>query len=325
MRRYFTLMAAAAGLMLGTTTLGTTAAQAYPDRPVTLVVAFGAGGSTDVTARMLAPFIARELNGEVEVVNRTGGGGEIGFAAIADAAPDGYTIGFVNSPNVVTIPIERQARFSLDRFDPLVNIVDDPSMMAVANDSPFANLTDLINHARENAGRVVIGSTGAGSDDHLAIIMLQRQAAIRLTHAPFSGSDDVINSVISGRISATGGTNLGEGIRVQQTQPIRFLGIMSEERAGALPDVPTFKEQGVDIVLASLRGIAAPRGLPPEIRARLVEAITNAVNDPEFVAQANTPATFQPLRVLGPDAFAAELARMDQRFRALWETDPWSR
>uniref|UniRef100_UPI0005B28C73 Bug family tripartite tricarboxylate transporter substrate binding protein n=1 Tax=Methylobacterium sp. B34 TaxID=95563 RepID=UPI0005B28C73 len=145
---------------------------AYPEKPITMIVAYGAGGSTDVTARMLAPYIERNLGGaRIVVLNRPGAGGEIGFAAIADAAPDGYTIGFINTPNLITIPIERQARYGLDRLDPLVNVIDDPGVMTVRADSPFHTVADVVNHAKANPRTLTVGTTGIGSDDHLAMVL----------------------------------------------------------------------------------------------------------------------------------------------------------
>jgi len=181
-----TLASVAGALFLS----ATHARAAYPEKPITMIVAFGTGGGTDLLVRTLVPFLERHLgNGaRIEVVNKPGAGGEIGFAAIADAAPDGYTIGAINSPNVNAIPIERQARYSLDRLDPLYNLVDDPGAFAVHQDSPFRSLADVAAFAKANPDSVTVGTTGIGSDDHLAMLMFQRQAGVTFTHVPFQGS-----------------------------------------------------------------------------------------------------------------------------------------
>ena len=304
--------------------LGAPAAQAaYPEKPITMVVAYGAGGSTDVTARMLAPYIEKYLGGGARIVvtNRGGAGGEIGFAAIADAAPDGYTIGFINTPNVITIPIERQARFSLDRLDALVNIVDDPGVMSVHADSPYKTLADLVEQAKANPNTITVGSTGVGSDDHLGMLLLQKQAGARFTHVPFPGSAENYRSML-GRHTQVCGQNLGEGLRGKAGgDAVRILGVMSNDRWSMAPDLPTFKELGYDITMVSMRGIGAPKGLSADIRAKLIDAVTQAANDPEFQSKAKD--TFQPLRILGPDAFAAELKQLDADFRVLWRDFPW--
>lgn len=296
----------------------------YPSRPVTVVVGFAAGGSTDAIARLLAPFLARHLGdgASVEVVNRPGASGELGFAAIADAIPDGHTIGFINTPSVVSIPIERSARFTLDRLDPLVNVVEDPGVWTVRGDSPLTTLAEAIAAARVQPGAISVGSTGIGSDDHLGLLMMQQLTGASFTHRSYPGSAAAHRALMAEHVHLCG-QNVGEGLRARQTEAIRVLGVMSAQRWPAAPDIPTFAEQGFNVVNASQRGIAAPRGLPAAIRAQLVTALLAALADPEFIALAQAPATYQPLRVLPPDAFAAELRRQDARLRALWRRAPW--
>ena len=316
------LVAAFATLMLWLAGSPAAVQAAYPEKPITMIVAYGAGGSTDVTARMLAPFIERYLGGaRIVIVNRPGAGGEIGFAALADAAPDGYTIGFINTPNLITIPIERQARYGLDRLDPLVNIVDDPGVMTVRADSPFRSVADVVEFAKGNPGALTVGSTGIGSDDHLAMLLLERQAGVKMTHVPFAGSAENYRAML-GSHTRICDQNLGEGLRgIAGGDPVRMLGVMSRARWDMAPDLPTFREQGYAIDMVSMRGIGAPKGLPPDIRRTLIEAVTRAAMDPEFQAKARE--TFQPLRIVGPEAFAAELKQLDGEFRALWTEMPW--
>src|SRR3712207_4589649 len=121
---------------------------AYPERPITMVVAFPPGGGTDAAARTLARFMSATLGQPIVVNNRAGAGGELGFSELARARPDGYTIGFINTPNVVTIPIERRARYRLEDFAPIANVVDDPGGFFVLADSPFRTLADLVAHAK---------------------------------------------------------------------------------------------------------------------------------------------------------------------------------
>ncbi|SMH54393.1 tripartite tricarboxylate transporter substrate binding protein [Azospirillum agricola] len=319
--RFLAVATGAAALMAVAAPLSVQAA--YPEKPITMVVAYDAGGSTDVTARMLAPYIEKHLGGaRIEVVNRPGAGGEIGFAALADSPADGYTIGFINTPNLVSIPIERQARFSLDRLDPLINVVDDPGIWTVPADSPFKTLSEAVAHAKANPNAVTVGTTGVGSDDQLAMLLVQRQAGVQFTHVPFSGSAANQKAMLAKKIQVCA-QNLGEGLRATATEQVRILGVMSSERWKVAPDLPTFKEQGYAVNMASLRGIGAPKGLPADIRAKLVDALTKAVGDPEFVAKAEAKETFQPLRVLASDAFAGELAQLDKELRALWQSSPW--
>lgn len=321
-RRKFLAFAAGAVALAMSAVVPSMAEAAYPEKPVTIIVAYDVGGSTDVTARLLAPFIEKYLGARVEVVNKPGAGGEIGFAAIADAAPDGYTVGFINTPNLVSIPIERQARFALDRLDPLVNVVDDPSIWTVTADSSFGSLKDVIDFAKANPASVTVGTTGVGSDDQLAMLFVQRRAGVQFLHVPFTGSNAAQKAMLAKKIKLLG-QNLGEGLRAQAVEQVRILGVMSKQRWKSAPDVPTFAEQGFGVEMSSLRGIGAPKGLPPDVRAKLIEAVTKATQDPEFVAKAEAKETFQPLRVLAPDAFAAELKELDGELRSLWQSEPW--
>jgi len=299
------------------------AGAAWPEQPITMIVAFAPGGGTDLVARAVAPFIEKYLGdgAKIVILNRTGAGGEIGFTALANAAPDGYTIGFVNTPNLLTIPIERKTAYTWQSFDLLGNLVDDPGNFSVHADSPFKNLADLAAHARANPGAVSVGTTGTGSDDHLAMLMFEKIAGVKMNHIPFKGSADVRTALVGKQI-VVGAINVGEALQYARGgAPMRNLGQMSLTRTVLAPDLATFREQGYDMELASLRGMAAPRGLPPGVRERLVKAVERAVDDPAFQAQAAK--FFAPLRYLPPPKYDAELRQAEAQFRLLWKEIPW--
>jgi tripartite-type tricarboxylate transporter receptor subunit TctC len=296
---------------------------AYPEQPIKMIVAYGAGGGTDIVARVMAPYIAKYLgnNASIVVVNRPGAGGGIGFTEVANAPADGYTIGFINTPNVLTIPIERKASFHWQGFDLLGNVIDDPGNFSVHADSPIKNLKDLVAYAKANPGAVSYGTTGIGSDDHLAALMFERAAGVKLTHVPFKGAAEVHNAVASKQIFMAA-MNIGEALQYAKGgSPLRQLGQMSTGRTNLAPAIPTFKEQGYDIVMASLRGIAAPKGLPAPLREQLVNAVQKAAADPEFQAKAAN--YFAPLRYLPPARYEAELREAETGFRQLWKDMPW--
>ncbi len=296
----------------------------YPDRVINLIVAYSPGGGTDLIARAIAPFVEKYLGGgaKIAVVNRAGAGGEIGFAALANSAPDGYTIGFVNTPPLLTIPIERQAQFSWQRFDYLGNIIDDPCNFSVHADTDIRDLKQLAAFAKANPGAVTVGTTGIGSDDHLAMLMFGRAAGVQLRHIPFKGSADV-RAAIAGKQITVAAINIGEALQYQKGgTPLRNLVQMSPARTNLAPDLPTAREQGYDIELSSLRGMVGPKGLPPEIRERLVRAIERSVTDPEF--QAKAVQFFSPLRYLAPAQYEALVRDADVTYRALWKELPWA-
>lgn len=301
------------------------ASAAWPsDQPINMIIAYAPGGGTDIIARSIIPFLEKHLGdgARINVINRPGAGGGIGFAAIAAAPTDGYTIGFVNTPPVVTIPIERQAPWNLQSYDLLGNVVDDPGTFCVHVDSQYKTLADVAAFAKANPGKVTVGSTGVGSDDHLAMMFFEKSAGVKMTHVPFKGSADTRTAVI-GRHIEVAAINVGEALQyLKGGSPLRCLGQMASKRLPAAADWPTFREQGFAFDMASLRGIVGPKGLPPAIRDRLINAIEKAQADPAFKLAAER--AFAPIRYLAPAAYEAELKADDVRFRALWKELPWT-
>ena len=296
---------------------------AYPDKPINMIVSYSPGGGTDLVARAIAPYIEKYLgnNARIVIQNRPGAGGAIGFASLATAAPDGYTIGFINTPNVMTIPIEREAGYTIEKFDTLGNIVDDPGNFSVHNDSPVKSLKDLAAAAKANPGAITVGTTGVGSDDHLATLLFSRIAGVKLNHIPMKGAADVKNGAVGRQIDVAA-MNIGEAMQAAAGgSPLRQLGVMAARRSSVAPAVATFAEQGYAVEMSSLRGIAAPKGLPPEVKQQLVRAIERAANDPEF--QQKAVQYFAPLRYLPPAEFDAYLRKADGEFRQLWKEMPW--
>ncbi|MBV7484748.1 tripartite tricarboxylate transporter substrate binding protein [Bordetella sp. BOR01] len=296
---------------------------AYPEHPINLVASYGPGGGTDLVARMMAPFLQKYLGGDARIVvlNRPGAGGAIGFAEIANAKPDGYTIGFINTPNLLTIPIERKTSFTWKSYDLLGNLIDDPGGFTVHRDSGIRTLDELAAYAKANPGKVTVGTTGTGSDDHIAMLQFQRASGTTLTHVPYKGAGEVRGAMASQQI-VVGAINVGEALQyIKGGTPLRFLGQMSKARSDLAPDVPTFIEQGYAVQQASLRGLAAPKGLPAEVRDKLVQAVAQTVQDPAFKKQA--AALYAPLRYLAPADYAAELAESEAGYQSLWKELPW--
>src|SRR3954451_968575 len=219
MKRFFCL------LVLALASAG--ACAAYPEKPINLIVAYSPGGGTDILARAMAPYLEKYIGGgaKILITNRAGAGGEVGMAALANAPADGYTIGFVNTPPLMTIPLERTAQFGgPQRFDLLGNIIDDPCNFAVHSDTPVRNLQELAALARANPGRLTVGSTGVGSDDHLLMLMFERAAGVTMTHVPFKGSADVRAAIMSRQIDVAA-MNVGEALQsIRGGAPMRNLG-----------------------------------------------------------------------------------------------------
>ena len=197
MRKVLAIMSTA--LVLG---LALPAAAEFPEKPIKMIVAYAPGGSTDITARVLGPFIEKYLGGGAKIIveNRPGAGGEIGFTALATAPADGYTIGFINTPNVVSIPIERSVKFHWQQFDLLGNLLDDPSGFSVNAAGKIKSLTDLVAFAKANPGAVSVGTTGVGSDDHLSMLAFQKITGVKMIHAPYPGAGAVRTALTGSHI-----------------------------------------------------------------------------------------------------------------------------
>ncbi|UPY36876.1 tripartite tricarboxylate transporter substrate binding protein [Sediminicoccus sp. KRV36] len=291
-----------------------------PDRSVTMIVAFAAGGGTDLAARTIARFMERDLGQPVVVMNRPGAGGEIGFTELARARPDGLTIGFINTPHIVTLPIERRTRFRLEDFSLIGNIVDDPGGIWVRADSPIRDFTALLAAARAQPESIGYGTTGVGSDDHLAMLALERKSGARFLHVPFGGSAQVKQNLMS-RAIPVAVMNVAEGIAEMRQGVLRPLAQMGASRWAPLADVPTLRELGFDVVEGSMRGMAAPAGLPADVLARLALSVQRTVADSDF--QASAAQQNLPLRFLAPTDYLGELVALRANYQALWDQHPW--
>jgi tripartite-type tricarboxylate transporter receptor subunit TctC len=295
-------------------------AAGWPNRPLEMIVAFAPGGGTDVAARTVARLLEPRLGQPVVVVNRPGAGGEIGYAALARARKDGLTIGFINAPTILTMPMERRTQYAMADLAPIANVVDDPGGVFVNAKSPHANLKALLAAARARPGALTYGTTGVGSDDHIAILSLERATGVRLTHVPYSGSSAVRQAVVAGDVDI-GALNMGEGAPDLRQGLMRCLGQMARERWSGAAEIPTMREQGIDLVEGALRGLAAPAGTPPEVMRVLSDAVGEVMKDPEFIRLADEQ--LLPLRYLDAVAFTNELKAQNERYGELWKVLPW--
>ncbi len=266
-------------LVLAAVVLAAAPARAFPTRPVELTVLFGAGSAADLLARKLAELAARDLGQPVAVVNRTGAGGALGYTHVRGQAADGYHLVW-NSNSVSTAYHAGNMTFDYTAFAGVAAITGEPVSLAVKADAPWKDLRDLLAHARANPGQVRVGNSGRGSFTHLVAVALENRAGVKLTHVPF-GRELAITTVLGDKIEAS--VQLPAEIMAQVTgRQVRVLAQSGDKRLPGLPEVPTFKDAGVDLTLTLWRGIAVPRGTPPEAIARLERAFVQAAQSPEF-------------------------------------------
>jgi tripartite-type tricarboxylate transporter receptor subunit TctC len=265
---------------------GAAAQQSYPTRPVQLMVAFPAGGSTDIAARIVASIAEKELGQSMVVVNKGGAGGQVGWTEFVRQKPDGYYIGFINLPatNTVILDPERRAIFTEKDFVPIINQVLDPGVIWVKADSAYKTVHDLIAAAKKVPNTVRAATTGILSDDHLAILMTEEAAPgafFRLVH--LEGGAAQFKEIMSGNIDVAF-DNVGSIAPRVKSGEVRALAVMDQERSKFLPDVPTMKELGYPtVVSSSTRGIAAPVGTPEEIVVKLRDVLKKAMEHPDHV------------------------------------------
>ena len=258
---------------------------AYPTKPVILMVAYPAGGSTDIGARVVAALAEKEMGQPLVVVNKAGAGGQIGWTELARQKPDGYYIGFINLPavNTVILDPERKATFDIDSFTPIINQVFDPGVIYVKPDGPYKTLKDLIDDAKKRPGEIRAGTTGILSDDHLAILMLEDAAKIKLRIVHFDGDSPQVTALMGGQIDVSFLNVGGLTSRVKAGQ-LRALLVMDREKCKFYPDVPTSVELGYPTVISSsTRGIIGPKGLPEPIVKQLQSTFKKAMEDPEHL------------------------------------------
>jgi tripartite-type tricarboxylate transporter receptor subunit TctC len=275
-----TLLTASAAATIASPAL----AQNYPRRAVQLIVAFPAGGSTDVGARILAAAAEKDLGQPITVVNKGGAGGQLGFTEIARARPDGYTLGFLNLPglNTITLDPERKAAFNIDSFIPIVNQVLDPGLIWVKGDSPYKTLADLVDAAKKAPGKISACTTGILSDDHLAILMVQEAAKCEFRIVHFDGGAQQLTGVMGGHVDCAF-DNVGGVFKRVLSGEVRGLAVTDVERSKFLPDVPCTKELGMATVISSsTRGVGAPKGTPADVIKVVETAFLKAIESPEM-------------------------------------------
>ncbi|MDD0837127.1 tripartite tricarboxylate transporter substrate binding protein [Curvibacter sp. HBC61] len=295
------------------TTLALGSALAWPDKPVTLLVPFPPGGSTDLIARSLGPKLQEKLGGTFLVENKAGAGGTVGATAAKRSAPDGYTV-FVTSlgPLVIGPHLLKNLGYDpLKDFDYITVAVQAPNVLAVPAASSFKTLADVQAYLKANPSKMTFASAGNGTSDHLTAELFWQQTGTTATHIPYKGGAPAMTDLLGGQVDASF-MNINTGLPNIKAGKLRALAVTSAKRSPLLPDVPTLEELGIKgATVYSWQAFAAPKGLPADIKTKLYDAIVAGLNDPAikpkllelgFEIVANTPDQFTAYQ-------AAEFAR----------------
>ncbi|TAN55907.1 MAG: tripartite tricarboxylate transporter substrate binding protein [Betaproteobacteria bacterium] len=257
----------------------------YPTKPVTMIVPFPPGGVADIVGRPLAAAMEKTLKQPVVVVNRTGAGGAVGMAAVAKAAPDGYTI-LMGLSSISVFPVSdringKTPAYEMKDFAPIALVTADPTVLVVRADGPYKSLKHFVEAAKSNPGKINYSSAGVYSTLHVAMEIFAHAAGIKLFHVPYQGGGPAVTALLGGQVEALAS---GPAAAIGQIKggKMRALASWSDKRLALLPDLPTFKELGYDAEFYIWSGVFAPAATPAPILARLREAVRNAANDPDF-------------------------------------------
>ena len=307
------------GLALALAAAASAFGAGYPEKPVTMVVPFPPGGSTDAIARVVGQKLTEKFGQSFIIDNKAGATGTIGAAFVKRAPADGYTL-FVSSlgPFVIAPHLIKGVQYdALKDFDPITILVQAPNVLVVPASSPYRTVADLLAGLKKNPGKVSFASSGNGSSDHLSAELFWQQTGTSGLHVPYKGGGPAINDLLGAQVDAAF-VNINSIIGQIKAGKVHALGISSEKRSPLLPDVPTLQEQGVKgAEVQSWQAVAAPRGLPNDIKMKLHEAMVAALNDPSV----KDKLLAQGFEIVGdtPEHFAKFQAAEYARWKALIE------
>ncbi len=259
-------------------------AQGWPNRPVTLIVPWAAGGGTDATARIIGTLLEKELGQPVNVVNRTGGSGVVGHQAIAGAAPDGYTIGMI-TVEITMMHHQKLTELNPTSYTPIALVNLDPASFQVRADSPYKSMNDVVAAIKANPGKFKASGTGQGGIWHLALAGMLSSMKLDPASVPWvpsNGAAPGLQDLVAGGVEFVP-CSLPEARSLIDAGKVRSLAVMDGRRASLFPDVPTLKEAtGSGWAIGAWRGIAAPKGIPNDVRVRLEAAVKKVWDSKEF-------------------------------------------
>lgn len=294
------VLAAALGLCLAGQAA---AADNWPSRPVSVVVPFPPGGSSDMVARLIVAPLNQKLGQPFVIENRAGATGAIGAAAVKRAPADGYTMMVASIGVFATNPfLQKNLPYDPSRdFDLLTVAARSPNVLVTKADMPVQTLPQLVDHMKKNPGKVSFASSGAGTSDHLTAALFWQKTGTQGLHVPYKGAGPAMTDLLAGQVDVSF-QNINNVLQHIRAGKLKVLAVTSDRRSSMLPNVPTMAEAGVtDVEVYSWQGVAAPRGLPKEVKSRLHAGLVAALNEPKvrqtltdagFDIVANTPEQF---------------------------------
>lgn len=294
-------------------------AQTYsPGNEVTVLQGFQAGGGSDALAQLVQPFLSKELGASFVNRYQPGATGAIAWTQLAkQTTPDGRTVSITNTPMLMTNYIMNPSiLYSIDNITPLANVVTDPGIIVVSKDSKYKTIKDLLDAAKANPGRITIGNSGVGGDDFFSVIMIEKAAGLKFQQVPFAGDGPSWAAALGNKIDASA-NNLGITYPQIKVGNMRALAIFTEQRVPELPDVPTMRELGIEVVAGSSRGYSAPKGIPEAARKEFITAMERVMQNPDFKRAAAERAMVIDFK--GGDDYMRFLKDQEVAFKKIWE------
>jgi len=285
----------------------------FPNKRITYNICFNPGGESDITARFQEQPLKKVLGVDIAINYKIGGGGALCWADLIKTKPDGYTIAGHNLPHTVLQPLEMgNAGYNTLDLKQIYFFESTPNLLLVRNDSPFKTLKDFVEYAKKTPGAVTVGGSGTSSANDLGTTMLNKAAGIQLTYVPFGGTGSAVPALLGSHVTALMSYST---MGVQYAGKFRALAIASETRMDVLSDVPTFKEQGYDVVEGAYRGVAAPPGTPDDVVKILADAFEKVHKDPEVKKKMDQNGF--KTEFLGPEASLALVKKKMVEYEAI--------
>lgn len=315
MRKLCYLAIGLVGLAILATTAPALAGEtAYPTRQITYLVTWDPGGQSDVEARRQQPLLEKILGQKVNITYKPGGAGALGWAEMVRGRPDGYQITGINVPQISILPMLQDVGYKTEQILPINLFHWTPHFLAGRKDAPYKTMKEAVEYAKANPGKVKFASTGTNSLGHVAAMLIRKATGITFEYVPFTGTAPMMTALLGGHIDIAITVSSDA---VTYMDRITSLGIATEKRSELLPNLPTMREQGVELTTGSYRGVAVPAGTPEPIVRKLEQAFQEICKNAEYV-ETQKKGGYEPI-AMGVEESRAVIAKNAAVFRAMFE------
>ena len=297
---------------------GAIAAPDYPTKPISVLQGFKPGGGSDALATLTQPFLEKILGKTFVNQYIPGATGAIAWTQLSKSTrPDGYTVSITNTPMLMTNYIMNpEITYNINELTPIANVVTDPGLIVVGKDSPFKTVQDFFAAAKKSPGMITVANSGIGGDDFFTTLIFEKATGLKVQMVPFQGDGPSWQAAMGRKVDVSF-NNLGITFPQIKAGNLRALALFAEKRDPNIPDVPTLKELGFDVISGSSRGYCAPKGIPAPVRDTLIKAFRQMAEDPAFKKAAADRAL--PLDLKYGDAYTEYLQREEKTFRKVWD------